>query len=439
MDVFISYSTKDQELIEEIVRHLEAAGISCWFAPRNIMPGAEWVTAINDAIEEAKIFLLIYTENSNSSRQVHNEVALAFNMEKIMIPLRLADIPMNTEMKYYLTRVHWLDAVNQTPEHRMESVTDYVQAILHWEKTDKLTGNLAGHDAKEQGNPQKNGVQWMVRIFVAVILALCILCVGILFSKRQDSFQEAYAQGQEFWEEGRIKEARYCFEKAALQGDTRGQLALGTMHADELLLGMRLHEKDLDVNAESAEIKKYGEELVRGGFTEANYLLGFYYAEEFNGVRDKKKAFSYFELAAQSQDAEWRLRSLGYMCFLHGISDQEMESSLEMVDSYAEKIRDLLEEMKDRKLENWPAYSKTCELAGNAYRNLGEGEKAFAWYQKAAEAGNMAAMNQLGLAYLRGDGVEENKEFAREWFQKAADAGEESAKGNLEYLLNMEQ
>ena len=45
-DVFISYSHHDAEIRAEIVEKLESAGISCWYAPRNIQPGEEWADAI---------------------------------------------------------------------------------------------------------------------------------------------------------------------------------------------------------------------------------------------------------------------------------------------------------------------------------------------------------------------------------------------------------
>ncbi len=37
--VFISYSTDDTPVTQEIRDGLEAAGIACWMAPRDIVPG----------------------------------------------------------------------------------------------------------------------------------------------------------------------------------------------------------------------------------------------------------------------------------------------------------------------------------------------------------------------------------------------------------------
>src|SRR5437763_531952 len=58
-------------------------------------------------------------------------------------------------------------------------------------------------------------------------------------------------------------------------------------------------------------------------------------------------------------------------------------------------------------------------------------EKAFYWYQKAAESGNKSAMNNLAICYENGKGTEKNLEKAFYWFQKAAENGNGNAMNNL--------
>jgi hypothetical protein len=53
--------------------------------------------------------------------------------------------------------------------------------------------------------------------------------------------------------------------------------------------------------------------------------------------------------------------------------------------------------------------------------------KAREWYQKAADAGYAAAMNNLGLLYEKDRGEPRDYAKAREWYQKAADAGHGSS------------
>ena len=54
--------------------------------------------------------ILIYSEDSNSSSQVANEVDKAFSHGKIIIPFMVDSTPMNDDFDYYLSRKHWLVA-----------------------------------------------------------------------------------------------------------------------------------------------------------------------------------------------------------------------------------------------------------------------------------------------------------------------------------------
>jgi Sel1 repeat len=53
---------------------------------------------------------------------------------------------------------------------------------------------------------------------------------------------------------------------------------------------------------------------------------------------------------------------------------------------------------------------------------------AFRWFEKAAEAGHVEAMAELGLCYELGCGVEQNDEKALDWYTKAANEGHATAK-----------
>jgi hypothetical protein len=49
--VFISHSSKDKAIGNEICRFLEANGISCWIASRDVTPGKNYGAAIIDSIK----------------------------------------------------------------------------------------------------------------------------------------------------------------------------------------------------------------------------------------------------------------------------------------------------------------------------------------------------------------------------------------------------
>lgn len=74
-------------------------------------------------------------------------------------------------------------------------------------------------------------------------------------------------------------------------------------------------------------------------------------------------------------------------------------------------------------------YEKGKELSKN-----GEYDKAFEYYQKAAEKGYALAQFYLGLCYHNGEGVEKNLSEAVKWYRKAADQGHAEAQNALRKL-----
>jgi TIR domain len=58
-DVFISHSSADKRAADAACALLEARGIKCWIAPRDIRPGSDWGESIITAIEQARIMLLL--------------------------------------------------------------------------------------------------------------------------------------------------------------------------------------------------------------------------------------------------------------------------------------------------------------------------------------------------------------------------------------------
>jgi TIR domain len=109
-DVFISHSTLDKPAADAVCHGLEAQGIRCWMAPRDQIPGKPYGQQITEAIRDASVMVLIFSENVNNSQAVLNEINLAAAANVTIVPFRLAKVEFNSELNYYLGRTHWLDA-----------------------------------------------------------------------------------------------------------------------------------------------------------------------------------------------------------------------------------------------------------------------------------------------------------------------------------------
>ena len=56
---------------------LERQGVSCWIAPRNILPGTSWRASIVSAVESTHVMALIFSSNTQKSKQVIKELSIA--------------------------------------------------------------------------------------------------------------------------------------------------------------------------------------------------------------------------------------------------------------------------------------------------------------------------------------------------------------------------
>jgi hypothetical protein len=129
-DVFISYSHKDKPIADALCANLESAGFRCWVAPRDIAPGQDWPTAISAAIASSRVMVLVFSADSNQSKQVGNEISLAFDNNLIIIPFKLDNITPEPGKQYYLARTHWLDAMNPPTQEQINTLVGYVRSFL---------------------------------------------------------------------------------------------------------------------------------------------------------------------------------------------------------------------------------------------------------------------------------------------------------------------
>lgn len=129
-DVFISYSSRDKAAADAIVNALESAGVRCWVAPRDILPGRTFGAAIIDGLNASKVMLLVYSAHSNASQQVMREVERAVNRSMPVVPVRLENVPMSGDMEYFMSSAHWLDALTPPFESHVERIRAAVESLL---------------------------------------------------------------------------------------------------------------------------------------------------------------------------------------------------------------------------------------------------------------------------------------------------------------------
>lgn len=100
--IFISYSSCDRLVAEELCKYLEERDIPCWIAFRDITSG-NFSGEITRALRNSDIMVVICSKESCRSEHVKNEVTLAFNQKKHIVPYLLEDNPFDDDLEYFLS------------------------------------------------------------------------------------------------------------------------------------------------------------------------------------------------------------------------------------------------------------------------------------------------------------------------------------------------
>ncbi|GHV96265.1 hypothetical protein AGMMS50293_25850 [Spirochaetia bacterium] len=129
-ECFISYSSKDKKIADAIINYLESDKIRCWIAYRDADAGESYAASIIKAIKESSICILVFSENSNSSKHVLKEIDAACKYEKIIVPFRITDVKLDDAMEYYLSSTHWLDAIDDPLENHIKRLVVAIKKYL---------------------------------------------------------------------------------------------------------------------------------------------------------------------------------------------------------------------------------------------------------------------------------------------------------------------
>jgi len=170
-DVFISYAKEDKQFADIACSSLESEGITCWIAPRNVLPGRTWGESINNAINESKVMVVIFSSNANNSRYITREVNHAVETGLSVITVRVEDVEPSGALELYLDVVHWLDAIDPPLQKQLPRLNENVRELLQ----------LPTPKAPPAPLPRPHGIPkwsiWLGAGLVAIVLMIFVLSV----------------------------------------------------------------------------------------------------------------------------------------------------------------------------------------------------------------------------------------------------------------------
>src|SRR5215469_6776157 len=112
-EIFISYRRADRAWAQRLHELLRAEGVEPWYDAL-VGAGQDWRIATARALEDSKIFVLLFSENAAQSSDIAKELAAAVLEKKLIIPIRLQNIAPKGAFLYELASRNWINAYDDT-------------------------------------------------------------------------------------------------------------------------------------------------------------------------------------------------------------------------------------------------------------------------------------------------------------------------------------
>jgi TPR repeat protein len=465
-DVFISYPHQEKTAADAVCATLEAGGIRCWIAPRDVSGGAEWADAIVDAIDHCKAMVLVFSSHTNGSKQILREVQRAFDREKPVMPVRIENVAPESGLAYYMGPVHWLDAFTPPLARHLQNLRRSVEAVVKSsasapperrpepgggapppkEFSDAVSSanSAANASAKPIAGRRKQSLSVMA---IAVCLAALLGVAGLWIAIDRHWFSTELASDPASVPSPKPDTPSLAVSPtpgtlaeilaAANRGDSTAENTLGVDYAEgsdglphDDTQAVEWYKKSAAQGNPRGETNLgdmylYG----RGGLTinyvlavswylkaaqqnfpDAQFRLGALYERGIGTQKDVAQAVQLYRSAANQGHAEAQ-NQLGY---LYAVGDDGVDQDYKQALAWFQKSAA-------------QGYAKAEKNLGDMYFNGYAVDKdyaqAFSWYQKAADQGLAEAQLKLGNMYEKGLGTPQSKQDAIEQYKKAKGSG----------------
>ena len=434
--VFLSYSSQDRALAEEIVSKMESRGISCWLAPRDIPLGSNYTYSIPAAIRESHYFMLLISESAQHSAHIIGDLHYAFDSKKTVIPLRIDQTPMPDSMSFLLSDVQIRDYTRArdavidnivsfiksseptAPEAETElpkiEDTVYHVFVSHSTANDEIAQSIVEHLENQNIScwiaPRDTRSHTTYPAQITQAVRNCPVFLLLVSQKAMESshvereislaIDKNISRGYKYiiplMLEDCVLTDEFCYYLAnlhyyAYHRDAKGILDKVTAQIHQFV--------EKEKSSEHEYLKQ-----ARGLFEEKRYRDGFYY----------------FQKAARLGNTEAQAM-LGYCYHVGKGCDRDIPNAI----SWYQKA------VKGGSVN---AEANLALCYANEGGSIQNPAKAAELFHSAANKGHAGAQRHLASLYEKGIGVEKNLEMAKKWYEKSAAQGDQYAQKRLQEI-----
>ncbi len=170
MKIFISHSSKEADVANELCAGIESRGNQCFIAPRDIRSGFPYAEEIANGIDSSDAVLLVLSNEANRSPHVLREVERAVTKNIPILVYTLEEVQLTKSMEYFLMTHQWMFAGRDS----YEDVINSVENIKDSSATPVAPATM--------GNafPKKKSGKKLGFIIGGIVAAVAILAIAIV-------------------------------------------------------------------------------------------------------------------------------------------------------------------------------------------------------------------------------------------------------------------
>ena len=368
--IFISYKRDDKDVVFKIKDDIESnVGVKCWIDLDGIESDAQFVNVIINAIDEAEIFLFMYSKKHTEITDFENdwtvrEINYAQTKKKRIIFLNID----NTSLSDWFVMMFGL-------KQQVDVCSDVAMKKLYVDLRKWLS--IESDVKKEYNQESRNEVIYKIRVNRSSMLYIDDEEIKLLEANKIAKI--SLSEG-EYWRKVVAVDDANIYDEKEL-------ILYGSSKLDNIVLDCGDLDKDIKSNAN----------VVRDD-VEKQY-------KKWKQLFEKKeyaKAMEYLKASADGNDLE-ALSDLAYQLFRGTIYSKDLKAA----ELYARRGAELGDD--------------GCQLwLGQILKEIGRAEEALVWLIKSAEQGQGWSQYIVGEMYENGEGTEKNIDKAIYWYRLSA-------------------
>lgn len=126
--VFISYSHNDKTSVYGILSEMSKMGLNYWY-DNELETGSEWTEELGEKILNCEMVMVMLSNHAVLSKNVRNEITMALNHKKKLLPIFLEDVELSPGAELQLQGFHWLLKYQMSAELFRQKICEMLKAV----------------------------------------------------------------------------------------------------------------------------------------------------------------------------------------------------------------------------------------------------------------------------------------------------------------------